>query len=135
MRDHYLKAYYFSTPVLWLIDILWGVNVRAAGFDSLPLLKHFYFGLCILCAIAIWRLPQWSWLISLSESSVNVLSLIVGMLGPYYKFIGSVSEEVPVMSNPLTPHVIMNFVFAGTAACISFYRLQGNLAMSRDQIR
>ena len=101
MLDRFLKSYYFSTPLWWLADRLWGVNLRAAGFESLPHLKSVYYGLCVLCALVIWLKPTWITVVALAESSVNILSLILGILGLIWHF-----AEVADMPDPLKTPIV-----------------------------
>ncbi len=121
MRQQILKFYYLTTPLFWMIDLIWGVNIRASGFDTYPVLKHIYYTTCLGCAAAIWKWPTYGEIIGLSESFVNILSIILGFLGPYYAMLGAVSQDIFDTPNPMTHQHIINFLISATAACISFH--------------
>jgi hypothetical protein len=131
--DRFIKAYYFSTPLWWLLDSFCGVNVRAAGFESIPHLKLVYYGICMLCALVIWSKPIYTPFVVLGESSVNILSLILGVMGPILKMGESVSGDV-AFQNPITIPYIINFCVAGSVACLGFHRSQAQIARSNQPL-
>lgn len=135
MLRRWLSIYYLATPLMWAVDIVWGLNLRTAGFASLPILKHIYYSLCCACGLALWYKPAWAPLVGAAESTVNILSLILGVLGPYYQFLGNVgaSDAAPI-HNPLSVNVVVNFVLAGSMACLSFYGGQKHWVGSVDSI-
>jgi len=45
------SLYYYITPLFVLLDYGWGISVRVAVLDSMPLYKNLYYGFCILCGV------------------------------------------------------------------------------------
>lgn len=83
MRYSIPRLYYLVTPAFIVLDYAVGVNVRVAVLDDLPQYKNLYYGFCILCGLAVWFLPQYSVVVALFESPVNLLITVLGMFLPY----------------------------------------------------
>ena len=47
------SIYYYATPVFVLLDYGWGISIRAAVLDSMPLYKNLYYGFCVLCGVGV----------------------------------------------------------------------------------
>jgi hypothetical protein len=101
-----------------------GANVRAVGFEAWPALRALYYLACGLCWLVTWRAPEWSALVTLLESSVNVFVLIASLLARYYVF-ALQGAAAPVVSLP--EHVI-NFLISGGAGTLAFHQSMSALA-------
>lgn len=113
--------YYGATPLFYIADAFFGFNVRVAAFDAQPGLKLAYYGACIACGgISYWR-PRWSVAVTLTESSINILALILGIMLPIYALPDAILSGGEV-ANPITHERVMNFIIAGTAWSFVFYR-------------
>jgi len=87
------RLYYFVTPAFILLDYVWGINVRVAVLDEMPLYKNLYYGLCILCGVIVFVRPRLSALVALAESSVILLLTLVGVFWPYVQIAMLPEEE------------------------------------------
>jgi len=122
-----IRNYYLATPLFLILDAVFGVNIRAAGFEAYPAMKWGYYGLCLLCMGAVIKLPSISSLVGMLESGANVLSLIVGLLGPYYAMAANAgTDEFLAQPPPITPERVTSFILAGAVALVSFYRSRFN---------
>jgi hypothetical protein len=116
-----VALYYWLTPLFWVLDAALGWNVRAAALEGEPGLKNLYYLFCIGCGITIWRWPGLTRIVGLTEASLNVLVLILGVLLPYYRLIDQLAA-----SEPIVPPVVfglfdaLSFFLAGGVWAISF---------------
>jgi hypothetical protein len=124
IRDRYrlLQLYYCGTPIFLLLDLLFGANIRVTALEYYPVLKYGYYLLCLGCGILTWIVPPLSAVVGLIESSVNILLLILGVLGPYFQLFEQLMSQQTVESVGMTPTLLMNFAISGTIWTISFYR-------------
>jgi hypothetical protein len=116
------QIYYGGTVLFALADWGFGENVRAVGLASYPGLKTGYYGGCILCAILVRSFPHWSALITLSESTVNLVTLMLSILLPYYSLLESPGNLQALTESPITPNLVMNFMIAGGVSVAVFYQ-------------
>jgi hypothetical protein len=73
-RGLWIRRYYLLTPLFIALDALFGLDFRISGLSS-PELRHIYYGICLLCALACYWQNRYSALIAMAESSVNLLIL------------------------------------------------------------
>ncbi len=112
------QYYYAGTVAFALVDWLAGANVRAVGFAAYPGLRAFYYGVCAFCWWIARFAPAWSGPVTLLESSVNVGTLIVSVLAPYYVFaLQGAPEHLASL-----PELILNFLVSGSAGVVAFYQ-------------
>jgi hypothetical protein len=113
--------YYAATPLFYIADTFFGFNVRVAAFDAQPGLKLAYYVACLGCgAISYWR-PAWSAAVTLVESSVNILTLILGIMLPIYALPDAVLSGAAA-THPVTLERVSNFIIASTVWSVLFYR-------------
>ena len=114
-----MRAYYLSTPLFWLLDFWWGVHVRVAFLDDLPVLRTGYYLLCFGIGIIALRAPGYASRLALLESAMN-LGLIIVSVGVWYlrmiDWAGSPAATVRVV----TRWELVNFVLAATAGVVSY---------------
>lgn len=113
-----LAAYYAATPLFLLLDWGTGTNIRAAGFQAYPALKYGYYTVCMAAAFGIRLAPSRSAVITVIESAVNLLALILGVLAPLYQFPALLDGRGP-LPPLMTPARLVNFLLAGSAAILA----------------
>jgi hypothetical protein len=123
----FFQTYYLATPLFALLDGLCGINIRTAGFAAYPHWRWAYYAVCMACGILVWRVPQASVVTSIIESGINIVALMIGFVGPYFRMVGSFDESMPLV-NPFTPATISNFIIAGMVGLLAFQRAQNNLS-------
>lgn len=114
-------GYYLATPLFAILDLIFGVNIRAAGLQGLPSLRTFYYSVCTIVGIVTFFRPSLSWIAGLAESSINILILILGVLLPYYALFQQVEGDRAFRS-PFSASHIMNFLISGLIWANVFYR-------------
>ena len=117
----WLLGYYLATPLFWLADVSFGSSVRVVALDAYPGWKLAYYGVCLLCAAAMWRGMRGYGLIALGECTLNLLLLSVAILLPQIQLAEAISRGETVLSSPITPELVMNFLAAGTIWTLAFY--------------
>ncbi len=74
-----MRSYYLATVLCLLLDIVFSVNVRIAFLDSQDTLRALYYAIIFACMVLIlWR-PGWTVIISVVESLVLLVALILNM--------------------------------------------------------
>ncbi len=125
------RLYYIVTPAFILLDYWGGISVRVAVLDNMPLYKNLYYGFCLLCGVAVYLLPQWSAVVALFESPVNLVITILGLVLPYVERLRQL-EDILDTNKSLGPDLsipyLTNLVLA--AGISSFAFLQANKALS-----
>ncbi len=114
-------GYYLATPLFAILDLAFGVNVRAAGLQGMPSLRTFYYGVCTVAGVVTFYRPALSWIVGLAESSINILILILGVLLPYYALFQQVEGDRAFRS-PFSASHVMNFLISGLMWVNVFYR-------------
>jgi hypothetical protein len=120
--QRFFLGYYLATPVFMLIDYVCGANVRAAGFEAYPILKYSYYAACFLGFFVIRAKPDIASFYVLGESTVSIVSLIVGFLTPMYALLDQIEVSGAGLSNPMTAERITNFIISGSVACLAFQK-------------
>jgi hypothetical protein len=131
------KWYYYATPLFILLDYLAGINVRVSALDTMPLHKNAYYGFCILCGICMYIFPRFSPVVTLLESAINYMLMILLLLRPYIRcllqedIIGEGWQNVEA----LNPQHITNLVLAALVAALalkaSLNKLQADFAAAK----
>lgn len=114
------QVYYGATPIFMLLDLVWHRNIRTAGLESVPVLKFGYYAVCIGCGVVVMLKPALSAVISLTESSVNLVALVLGVIVPLYTTVPRAIDGVESYS-PLTPFALVNFLLTGSILLVSIY--------------
>ncbi|MBN2130353.1 MAG: hypothetical protein JW741_12695 [Sedimentisphaerales bacterium] len=115
------RLYYFVTPAFILLDYVWGINVRVAVLDEMPLYKSLYYGLCILCGVIVFFRPGFSAVVALAESSVILLLTLVGVFWPYVQIATLPEEEFDAALAGFTIQRVVNLFLAGFIALVGIY--------------
>jgi len=123
--------YYLITPVFILLDYCGGINVRVAVLDDMPVYKNLYYGFCVLCGVVVYLLPQWSAVVALFESPVNLVITILGVILPYVERIKQSDDILTTGWKPtlgLSTEYVTNLLLAAGIATFAF--LQANKTLS-----
>ncbi len=122
MSGRALSLAYLATPLFVLADVAAGWNVRIAPLDPFPRLKWGYYA--ALLGLGVWMRarPLLAPLLSLAESSVNVLMLVLGFFLPYYALAAGIGEGRDPGAFPFGARYVLNFILSGALACAAFYR-------------
>lgn len=112
------QYYYAATIGFALIDWVAGANLRAVGFAAHPQLRVVYYLICLFCGLASRLRPAWSAPVTLVESTINLTTLMIALLSPYYVFALRGHPEALLVS----PGLVVNFVIAGSAGVVAFYQ-------------
>jgi hypothetical protein len=115
-----ILGYYGLTPLFWLLDWMYGANLRAVALQDATEWRALYYLLCIACGAALWLRPRWSGLVALVECSVNLLLLCLGVLLPYWRLADQITAD-RLVANPYTPELVINFAVAGAVWLVAFY--------------
>ena len=122
-----LLAYYGRTFVFLVLDYAVGLNLRLTFLDGMPVGRALYYLVCLLCFVLIWRFPDWSVVVAVVESTVNLSALIIEtgtrVLG--------ITEVALEGGDPMTVREIVNFLLAGGAAYVG---LQLRARRARSQL-
>lgn len=116
-----LAIYYWLTPAFWALDVFFGANVRTAAFEGYPAWKAVYYLFCLGCGVALWLRPAWTRLVGLTESTVNILTLILGFFVPYFQLIDRLAAgESAIDASPFTIEKALSLLLSGTICAIAF---------------
>ena len=107
-----ILAYYWLTPVFWVVDEYLGANLRTAALEGHPWWKAAYYVLCIGIGVFATMNPDWTALLGLLEARINIAILVAGILVPYYGFIYEVAEGDIPTEPPITMDMVVNFILA-----------------------
>lgn len=118
MNDARVLSWYYAATVLFLIlDYGFGINVRVAFLDSMPLARLVYYGLCFGCLALILVRPALAPLVGAVESLVTLIALILSMglrvMVPNDAIFAENADIVTVQE-------IINFLISGSMAYLSW---------------
>ena len=114
-----IRGYYLGTPVFFLADVLFGLNVRVAFLDQLPTIKFIYYIVVFGLGIVAWRKPEWTTRIGLFESTTDVVLIILSVAFWYFGVLDAAASETGM---PLAPsgEELVNFVLSAVVAGTSY---------------
>lgn len=114
-----MRAYYAATAVFLLLDLVFDINIRIAFFESVPVLRAAYYGVCFTClGLMLWR-PSWTVIISAFESLVTLIALILSM-GIRTMLI--TDEMLDGHASFISMQEVANFVISGGFAYIAWFK-------------
>jgi hypothetical protein len=117
-----VALYYWLTPAFWALDVFLGANLRAAAFEGHPAWKAIYYLFCFGCGVAIWLRPAWTSLVGLTESTINILALILGFFVPYFRLVEELaSGETAVDAGAFTVERALSLLLSGLACAVAFH--------------
>lgn len=115
----FLRAWYLATPALAVLDLAFGLNVRATFLDHWPS-RLAYYVLAFACGLAVQRWPARAALIGLIESGVNIAWLVLAVGLRYLGFIDAALAEDPTISVPFTGDEVINLVISAMVLIVSY---------------
>jgi hypothetical protein len=130
MHRNWISFYYLGTPLFVLLDLFFGLSFRISGLGD-PADRFAYYGLCIACALGVIFRPQYSSLIALGESSVNLLILLLSVMLPII-YLGNLESGG---TNPvgLDNNRLLNFLLSGSILLTAFYSAQHKLMRAHTE--
>lgn len=121
-RAWVLEIYYLATPLFILADVVLHAPIRVSFLAS-PVHRWAYYAFCVGCGIACHRWPLAARSIAFSESSINLLLLVLSVMLPIWSVADQVLAGGPITS-PMTPAKLINVVVSGLVLVIAFHRNQ-----------
>ena len=116
-----VAIYYWLTPAFWALDVFFGANLRTAAFEGYPVWKATYYLFCLGCGVALWLRPAWTRLVGLTEASLNILVLILGVIVPYFQLIDRLAaREAVIDPSPFTIEKALSLLLSGAVCAIAF---------------
>jgi hypothetical protein len=119
-----LLAYYASTPLLLVLDLVFGVNLRTTFFDGTPWLRITYYALAFGCALAIAKWPTRAGLVGLVESGANIALLVLGVGISYLRVVDAALADQPLADSPLSVEGTLNLIISAGALAVSYIAAQ-----------
>ena len=120
-----LRWYYITTPVMIVVELLWGLNFRVPFFLT-GIIRYSYYFLCVGCGGVCYFWPKMVPIVGFVESMVNVVILIAGYGAAVYCAMFSVLETgggtVPEI---LTIKAMVSFAVPAYIWVMSFYHWKG----------
>lgn len=124
-----LLLYYGATIVFLVLDYGFDVNLRVAAFAALPGLRGGYYLAIFAClGTMLWR-PAWATAISVVESLVTLVTLILGMA---LRSMGISYGMIEAGTAPVSPAEIFNFLLSGSVAYYAWNRGMKSLFGRRE---
>jgi len=115
--------YLIGTPVFLVLDLFFGISVRAAFLDGWPAARYGYYGVCFACGLAAWRMPARARVIAITESSANMILLIFSVMLGYYAAVDQVAAgEAP--GDLFGPERAANLAIAAGTLIFAYFRSQ-----------
>jgi hypothetical protein len=123
-----IRGYYLGTPIFFLADVLFGLNIRVAFLDQWPTGKMVYYVFAFVLGILAWRKPEWTAKIGLIDSGANVLLIILSVMVWYGAVLDAAGSDFGMPVAP-SSQALANFVLSSVIAGAS-YTLQRARALS-----
>jgi len=127
------RFYYYITPLFILLDYFFGINVRAAVLDTMPLYKNLYYGFCIMCGVGVFIFPRLTPVVTLFDSTTSILAIVLTVYMPYIRFVTQsddiLNADMPIVVGISAPCTI-NLILVGIMAIIGFHGCLNELQFS-----
>ena len=123
-RLSFLRWYYLATPLFWLGGAIWGVNVRVAFLDDVPVGRNAYYLLCFVLGIVMLRAPAYASRLAFAESAAN-LGLLMLSVAVWYLRMLDWAAGPSVAVRVVTPAELVNFTLTAAVVGVS-YGLRGS---------
>lgn len=118
-RRGLLLVYYAGTALFLALDYVLNLNVRLAFLEGQPVLKGLYYGILLVCLVAVILRPGWTLVIGAVESLATLVGLIFSMA---LRSMVVTDAMLETGAGLVTPQEIINFLLAGSVAYISWMR-------------
>jgi hypothetical protein len=130
-RTDIVRWYFALTPIFAVIDLAFGVSVRAAWIPSIGW-RVAYYGFAMGCFLLMRSRPGWTPWIGLGESSVNMLLLLLSILGPLFALPAAIEAGEPIAYG-FGPERLVNVLLSGCVIILSIHRHEAALANLADR--
>ena len=117
-KQKLLLWFYLITPVFFLLDSLFGWNIRISSLDNYPGWKMLYYLFLLCIGLLMWKWQILEPILGLIEGGVNMLLLTLSVLLPYYAAIDAISSGQTI-EKPLDAFSIINYLVSGLFLFIS----------------
>ncbi len=120
-----IVGYYFATPLFFVLDFVFGWNIRVWFLDSTPLWRMVYYAFTFGCWFLMFRFPRAVNVVGLCESSVNIFLLTASFLALIFKMYSPTEVSAIVQQGgqfPLNEKIVLNYAFAVTIWLASYYQ-------------
>ena len=117
-----LRTYYLVTPAFAALDLLLGINVRAAFMPQHLSARLGYYALALLFGLAMSRWPHRTAQLGLLESGANMAMLIIGVWTSYWAMLDAAGEH-GIVTTPFTPAALTNLVLSAAILTMSHLSL------------
>jgi len=125
-RTDIVRWYFALTPIFAVIDLAFGISVRAAWIPSIGW-RVAYYAFAMGCFLLMRRRPAWTPWLGLGEGSVNMLLLLLSILGPLFALPAAVEAGEPIAYG-FGPGRLVNVLLAGCVIIVSIHRHEAALA-------
>lgn len=120
-----LTLYYLATPLFAAADIFLGEPVRVAALGAQGW-RYAYYGVAFVLGLLCWARPRLAPLVGITESSVNLLLLLLSVLLPIWNLPGDVAAGGEAELGFGAARV-WNVAIVGAALILSFKRSEREL--------
>ncbi|MDQ2070660.1 hypothetical protein [Natronospira bacteriovora] len=119
----WIQAWFLATPLFLVLDVLFGVEFRAAFLDQ-SAGRMAWYGLCFGLGLLAWRWPAAGPLLALLESASNLLFLCLSVMLPIFAAGSAIGDSGPV---GLSGQRLLAFVLISVICLVSFYSAKAQL--------
>jgi len=114
----FVLAYLLATPVFWVLDLVFGLDIRIAFMED-TLWKSSHYSVLTASAIGCYLRPRWTAIIAFIESTTNVFIHILSFVIPVFSLPAQVLNGETTMTQFSTGNII-GFVMVGGIMALSF---------------
>ncbi|HVE80495.1 MAG TPA: hypothetical protein VNA89_16640 [Gemmatimonadaceae bacterium] len=114
-----LRAYYYATPLFWLLDVAFGVSVRVAFLDDFAAGRHAYYALCCALGALTFARPRLAPRVAVVEGGANIGMLVVSFFAWYWHQVDIAATDLGVPTAPALG-AVANFALSGLAAALGY---------------
>ena len=115
----FVLAYLLLTPLFWLADIVFGLEIRIAFLEDTGW-KSVYYSVLLTSGVFCYQRPNWTALIVFFESTANVFIHVLSFTIPVFTLHQRVLHNQPAEAGFTANHAV-SFVLVGTIMALSFH--------------
>lgn len=115
----FVLAYLLLTPLFWLFDIVFGLEIRIAFMEDTTW-KSVYYSVLLICGVACYLRPAWTAPVAFVESTANLFIHFISFAIPVFTLPGRVLNNQSAGLELDTEHAL-GFVLVGMIMVLSFH--------------